>query len=1356
MTFSPKTIAAAATGTALLVGLAWWEVVKNQTVAPPVVAAPPPSYKTVAKWAVSYDDTALGRVEGRATCNWKQGTCNVVLRNPVTNDLKTIRTTFPFSLPQNPLDSLEMDFSDGSPFDAPVEPPPDPSRVIQANDGESAYIEIGNGETQFDIEAKVSKRALPTGGQVHVTLEPQGDGSLSGGWDYFANPLTERPGLNGPGEGRTGYFTTLPDDDLPKLLASRMTAAQRESGNKYNPGGFLGKQTGGEYWQPLPPRIYGVYMLDDQAAFSQGQAYYTLSHKEGYRRFVVVGRDLPPRSQDIDKKDEISYSAWIDPDNANDEQKQMFERAWAALTKDMTSEEAADYRKLDAVMITAEVGRYANPGPKSFDWGGAVVKWDLQYGDNVADVRFIRMINETDTERLEQLAMPDKVAIEVETANQIDSDSIPLQIGGKTVQGSPVEVVATRVPGKKTLYRSPPIVIAVSGDAPSGGTIILAQDNSVVFAGVNREKITFLGASLAEGVTKELDLKNGLSADLWLAGLKDAGVCNSTQVDPTDWVNFAKKSAEHFSSYGQSAEITYGDHAATLVLKRTFEKAIIGKITELTAATKDDDLVEAWYRSMHDVVTLIPKYPLATAQVTGPAGANVDFSQAYSQDFAEKNFHISTTSDGSDKYIAWRRGATRQAMDFFSQKMKDAFDTVQHIPQCDRHALLKLTDSGFKSLVDRITPLLMKRRQGSALTEPDFIARAYLKNLNTLTERLESIKAFAKEVNERIVMAVLMLVPFAAEAVWAYGGIAGGGGVNALAGIIGGFAIWGYESAHDIYQTYQEHQDVAFAFGATSVLGLKQYFDAESRKTEWWATGLKVFGTGVMNGALARLGSRSIKEGLAAWRGQRIAATMPQGAAKSIYSNLLGNKVPQPELAALRKLNADDLFDVAMFLTKEQERISNGSLYGQARQYANWVFKKLGSQAVGQKLTAAEGAAVLRELQLQSLHPPDDFKVPVPAPDPLRAAKTELSESAQAEIRAAADMEFIRLEYAQSYLTDTPVNTLLGKNRALPKLPKPFPDRPWLPKPGIKWTRDVTVNGAVKKVTFEFESYLAEGGFSQVYVLKSVPPELGIAPKAGRRYVLKVVKQVAEIDDFVRIPEAKTNVLARMVKGQNTLRAKNIGQAEFKDFVGKIEQSELEAYRNLKQIPADKPIEVSDNFSFLVQELLPFREQPDKFKMCPRMTTLDRENPAAWLAKLPEDEQKAIAKLFSDVGDARVAFLDCHGGNIYLEKVGNRWEAKILDQDFITEFEHVNEGVYGKFLQGIQNDMGKIAFSTMAPAAADPLYSTPRSLMQKLMEHQGWLKFGYEEKAWEHGRLNPAWVKDAMKDLMYPIAAPAH
>jgi hypothetical protein len=345
----------------------------------------------VAKWSVGYDDALLGRVSGVAYCGWYDNFCWVRLRNPATGALVSLfareREDFAFG-PKH--ESVTITLHGPSPSGDKVAPPAMAGAAsLLAERGPNAKITVG-ADSKSERAVEVETGAEPDRQRVRLKLEMLDDGALAGTWSYLASPITER---DGDGTGRVGVFRLLSDKEIPL-----------PPGATDDEGGFLGVQSGGEVWQPLPAQIAGVFVVEDQAAFDgSGVKYPHADGQKGFldrniRHLVVIGRDLSVIADRIvdpivasdDASVRYSLGAIYGRPEVSDADAQQFERAFDALTKDMDADKAAEFRKLQAVMMHVDLDAGADAGRKNFYWGGGESGWDLQYGDNIAGLRFLR------------------------------------------------------------------------------------------------------------------------------------------------------------------------------------------------------------------------------------------------------------------------------------------------------------------------------------------------------------------------------------------------------------------------------------------------------------------------------------------------------------------------------------------------------------------------------------------------------------------------------------------------------------------------------------------------------------------------------------------------------------------------------------------------------------------------------------------------------------------------------------------------------------------------------------------------------------------------------------------------------
>ena len=357
-----------------------------------------PDFRKVAKFAISYDDKLLGLVEGIALCDWGTSSggaapsCKINLRNPLTGALKSTVISVTFHDPDPAKGGVPwLSFvlpMDGAPSADPTVPPAAPDQQVAGTDGESASVILKNGDVERNWKTPVA-RSGAADAQITFELAPDLDGGLSGSWRYLADPLTER---GRGGAGPVGTFWLLSDTGIKNLAVGPPS------------GGFLGLETGAARWRPLLPRISEYTKIEDETEVHLTHFRYPLTAPQptyqafmgaadsageaAYRTLVFIGRDLPVDGKktllDIESETPgLSYTVVAISDGLarplSDAQNQI-ERAFQEQTRGMSTAEAAQYRKQDAVLVRVLLAPKPEPGPQYFTWGTLRWRWELQYG----------------------------------------------------------------------------------------------------------------------------------------------------------------------------------------------------------------------------------------------------------------------------------------------------------------------------------------------------------------------------------------------------------------------------------------------------------------------------------------------------------------------------------------------------------------------------------------------------------------------------------------------------------------------------------------------------------------------------------------------------------------------------------------------------------------------------------------------------------------------------------------------------------------------------------------------------------------------------------------------------------------
>jgi hypothetical protein len=142
------------------------------------------------------------------------------------------------------------------------------------------------------------------------------------------------------------------------------------------------------------------------------------------------------------------------------------------------------------------------------------------------------------------------------------------------------------------------------------------------------------------------------------------------------------------------------------------------------------------------------------------------------------------------------------------------------------------------------------------------------------------------------------------------------------------------------------------------------------------------------------------------------------------------------------------------------------------------------------------------------------------------------------------------------------------------------------------------------------------------------------------------------------------------------------------------------------------PFQVFEEEKFMLQEFLEF--QKDKLELLPAEL---RTDPKRFAETMLPAKRRAIVKLAKALGDNKLEMMDFNYGNIYLEKEGDGWVAKILDPDYIVKFGAPRTAGNAEYFNYLEE-------TTLAKSQAFPARAPPALLAQmRLLERSGWIDF---------------------------------
>ncbi|HEV2440873.1 MAG TPA: hypothetical protein VGX97_12510, partial [bacterium] len=753
----------------------------------------------------------------------------------------------------------------------------------------------------------------------------------------------------------------------------------------------------------------------------------------------------------------------------------------------------------------------------------------------------------------------------------------------------------------------------------------------------------------------------------------------------------------------RGVNVTFGDHAAMILLRDRFVAEMRAQLAALPVTAADpvgadpsDHLVDAWYRNAEPVVTQFPDFPLATLRVSSPRGP-VPFADAYSVYFRETVFEPEATADGEARYLAWRRQASREAIRFSLRTMTEATAKAQAIQTCDLAELLKLTGVGFGHTAARIAPLLMKvkgpgeqgYRDGN-LSEPDFVARGYASNLDTLANAVQAQKELSSARYAVIVSAAsLVLIAAPPLAGWALGtalGDAAASAAGAVSTYVAGFPLFTYESASQIYSTYQEHEDVRFALGAYAVIGVDRYFDAAERSTPWWQTGLSIFGNAVLQGAsMTGQGHPTPSKGLSIWREERILA-----------------RTEPPTLADIKAMPVAARDDVAALLLESRAEHDALRVHSEENLYLIKIWDALERETKALPLFPEDETP--RLLQREELAPAEfgPTGTEVGKPDALRAAKNEIADAELLEdARAAAEADVAGLDTKDLAADPKAAPPLVesGVPKPTPQWPDvadptfavvPLPDQRWgrvrpvrLAVGGVQTENIFDLGGVISKDTAFFVVYHLKSadGLSQELQQQLVRSGVGL-PSKDNPLVLKVLNPNAKgILQFARdYPGLETHVAERMLRAQERLDA--------------------------IRFPHLKIVAAAGDAEIVIQRFLP--DGAIRFRK------------GEFGADLPRT--RIVLESIKKLVDNDLAWLDPNTGNYFFRVSGRSLELSILDMDMLGTVQDLRSGPYANFYNEL---VGEGRFRTFKSLGL----SDAKALMFNTLLARQWIR-------WEKGLVD--------------------
>lgn len=803
------------------------------------------------RWKVGYSDAELGGISGEAVVTDRS--VSVKLRDPSTgemHDLHPERSTIQDN-------TLILVLGAGSPRSARRDGLGYPEIAITVKSPQLHQFRITGGSKKV----KVAMAPMPPTdvNRVEIRLKPASRTTLVGEWRYRVHPFIERAAN---GYGRAGILKKDKDG--------------------------VWWSVGGETWSRPKPHVLGILPLEPQLAmqiFSDGtnSAYYGYPFGGGSasgsrtRTLFVFGKDLPrdwdERAETISKSPGVTYTEIArlsdykaaekrrlsyPPDVAiRDRQLDDFTRGRNLLRAWLKSEKRDAADKVDAVILRATFDSKVVPGWQRLSYGGSENAWLLQFGDNTAQIRFVRKIGPLDQEHeaTDVLYAGEWIQIEIETRRKLPVESIPIIVGaagpntpinpkgkrGSILSGDGDGIPAIRSAENPRIFRTEfirldprlPDGTAVPASKSQPYHILPGRTGTRIFATFGRPGLISLPPPMAKVRVYRSPASQAVGGywPKWLsiaaacAGVKSTNRLATEQAEADKISSFLVNSGRHWLAWPgwMTHKVTVGQHAGMLLLRDTFVRRLALIRTGL-ARLSTDEQIRNFRRAIEPLVRQ-GQTPLTRISVTGPDGRPTSFDWTF-----EKAIIGDVHDLGTDEVERWAIAATREAIEKYLRLIEKTAKHAQQIDKCDVPELLKLTGYGFGE-VARIAKSKLMRPAGKPLYwVPDYRARANVETVAYVADQVAVAERLAAAARQEASMAVsLAAIPV--------GLVAGLAGTDAA--MVASF-LWdtinvAATTQSEIAEKLARDQAYQFALGAAELTGMRHLEIAERRLVPWGA-----------------------------------------------------------------------------------------------------------------------------------------------------------------------------------------------------------------------------------------------------------------------------------------------------------------------------------------------------------------------------------------------------------------------------------------------------------------------------------------------------------------------------------------
>ncbi|MFV2034179.1 MAG: hypothetical protein ACC631_03530, partial [Halocynthiibacter sp.] len=628
-------------------------------------------------------------------------------------------------------------------------------------------------------------------------------------------------------------------------LTRKLSDARSFEGNwRFEVGVFDKPRTGREVWTVKPGKIIDVIVLADQTGRNElGQPLFPYPFGDNpeattrgstTRRLFVVGVGLPDRAGQATSlsSEEPLVQYRLDAVQSDAAEfgtvAEEFKKGWAKFARRSGGQSPEG---LNAVVLVAKLKPKVLPGPTKFTLSGSKAVWKLEFGDATGQLSFTRKrgvpkitrtkkrkwnatrrrwitTNQTqervETEEVTAVAyIYDEIRVQLELANSFPIDTFEAELGppatvqidlkradlGPASSASP-NVTLRRDKENPRLYRSDTLYIVEREDAgqdrPTGpeGIILRVNTPSRLIGKVSDDRITLQpGYGSLQLATTPDEIGGSFTQ-----ALKRAASCYKNVPD-VDWDRLTNQTATNVSNVlvvelaTRSVRLTFGDHAAMLLLRDEFLRGMASARREFSVIANSDRLTLGLVRGINPVF-MSKKNPLYRMPVPNPEDLSKTMEFGY--------FLLVNDDLRPPQLVRPARTAIRQ----FIKAIDKSAAFARQLNTCNVEGLLTLTGRAFDAVVRGLEPKLMRARfnktRGRIEIEPDVLGRAAVRGLASTASAIRAQRAYSSIDTDLVVGVAAAILSGGASAVLGEGlvALAAAFAVDIAASSISGIASW--------------------------------------------------------------------------------------------------------------------------------------------------------------------------------------------------------------------------------------------------------------------------------------------------------------------------------------------------------------------------------------------------------------------------------------------------------------------------------------------------------------------------------------------------------------------------------------